>query len=423
MSTTTTKKTTKTKSKILTQERPKRIRPELLDELLAGYKKPEDLVGEEGLLKQLVGALVSRAMQAEMTEHLGYEAGGEPQGQNRRNGKRTKQLRSGHGPLQVEVPRDREGTFEPRIVPKHSREFRGFDDKIMAMYARGMTVRDIQAHLGEIYGVDISGDLISRVTDEVVAELRAWQQRSLEEIYPIVYIDALVVKIRHKGVVQNRAVHVALGVRLDGCKEVLGMWIASNEGAKFWLAILNELKQRGVQDILVLCADGLKGLPQAVEATYPETIFQTCIVHLIRSSMRYVSWRERKSLCAELRKLYTATDEEAAMVAFDEFESTYGDKYPTVVRAWRDRWEEWTPFLTFPQEIRRIIYTTNAVEALHRQLRKTLKTRGHLPSDEAALKLLFLAVRNAEKSWGGRPATWGKALMQLAIHFEERLPQ
>ena len=418
-------RTAKTDSKTTGKGKPKPIRQELLDELLANYKSPEDLIGEEGLLKELTRALVSRAMQAEMTEHLGYENGKTPpEGQgNRRNGKRGKRLRSDQGVLEVDVPRDRDGTFEPALVPKHAREFRGFDDKIIAMYARGMTVRDIQAHLADLYGVEVSRDLISRVTDEVVEELRAWQSRPLEEVYPIVYIDALVVKIRHKGVVQNRAIHVAVGVRLDGRKEVLGMWVAAAEGAKFWLSILTELKQRGVRDILVLCADGLKGLPEAVEASFPETIFQTCIVHLIRSSTRYVAWRDRRGLCAELRTLYTAADEKAAMEAFEAFEATHGDQYPTVVKAWRDRWEEWTPFLSFPQDIRRIIYTTNAIEALHRQLRKVLKTRGHLPSDDAALKLLFLAVRNAESSWGGPLRTWSKALMQFAIHFGGRLPQ
>jgi putative transposase len=421
----TSTNTTNTEPTTMTEPKRRPIRRELLDELLAGYKSPEDLIGKGGLLKELTRALVNRAMQAEMTEHLGYAHGqAPPEGQtNRRNGTRSKHLRSDEGTLDVEVPRDRDGTFEPVLVPKHAREFRGFDDKIILMYARGMTVRDIQAHLTDLYGVDVSRDLITRVTDEVVEELRAWQQRPLEEVYPIVYIDALVVKIRHKGVVANRAIHVVVGLRIDGRKEVLGMWIAAAEGAKFWLSILTELKQRGVRDILVLCADGLKGLPEAVEASFPETIFQTCVVHLIRSSMRYVAWGERRALCAELRKLYTAQDEEAAMVAFERFEATYGDKYPTVVKAWRDRWDEWTPFLAFPQEIRRIIYTTNAIEALHRQLRKVLKTRGHLPSDDAALKLLFLAVRNAESSWGGRTRTWSKALMQFAIHFEGRLPQ
>lgn len=402
----------------------RRIRKELLDELLADYKSPDDLVGEGGLLKELIAALMGRAMEAEMTEHLGYERGEEPpRGKsNRRNGRRRKQLRSEHGMLEVEVPRDRESSFESRLVPKHSREFRGFDDKIIAMYARGMSVRDIRAHLEELYGVEVSPDLISRATDAVVDELKAWQQRTLEGVYPIVYIDALVVKIRHQGVVQNRAVHIAVGVRLDGQRDVLGMWIAQNEGAKFWLSVLTELKHRGVQDIFVLCADGLKGLPQAVEASFPETLFQTCIVHLIRSSTRYVPWKERKALCADLRVIYNAANEDAARTALDEFEAAWGDRYPTVVRAWRDRWAEWTPFLAFPLEIRRIIYTTNTIEALHRILRKALKTRGHMPSDDAALKLLYLATRNAEKTWGRKARYWRTALAHFAILFEGRLP-
>ena len=402
---------------------PPEFSKEVLDALLGEYKTPEDLIGQDGLLKRLTSALVTRAMEAEMGEHLGYAEGQAPPpaSTNRRNGKRTKRLRSDFGELEVRVPRDREGSFEPQLVPKHSREFKGFDDKIIAMYARGMSVRDIQSHLEELYGVEVGRDLISRVTDAVVEELRAWQQRPLETLYPIVYIDALVVKIRHKGVVQNRAVHTAVGVRLDGRKEVLGMWIAPHEGAKFWLSVLTELKTRGVEDILILCADGLKGLPQAVEATFPRTIFQTCVVHLIRSSMRYVPWAQRKALCKELRELYTAPDEEAAMVAFEGFEARNGHTYPTVVRAWRDRWDEWTPFLSFPQEIRTVVYTTNAIESLHRNLRKSLKTRGHMPSDEAALKLLFLATRNAERTWGAKTRNWAKALMQFAIVFEDRM--
>ncbi len=406
-------------------QQPRQFRPELLDELLGDYRRPEDLIGDDGVLKQVISSLVSRAMGAEMAEHLGYERGHRaPADQdNRRNGTRRKRLRSDHGELEVDVPRDRDGKFEPQLVPKHSREFRGFDNKIVAMYARGMTVRDIRAQLAEIYSVDVSRDLITRATDAVVDELHTWQQRPLEEVYPIVYIDALVVKIRFKGTVQNRAIHIVVGVRVDGHKEVIGMWIASNEGAKFWLSILNELKQRGVRDILILCADGLKGLPEAVEASFPKTIFQTCIVHLIRSSTRYVPWKQRRALCADLRCLYQAVDEDAALQALDDFESKWTERYPMVARAWKERWDEWTPFLSFPQEIRRIIYTTNAIESLHRQLRKVLKTRGHMPSDEAALKLLFLAVRNAQKSWGGTLRTWHAALLQFAIHFEDRLPK
>ena len=397
---------------------------ELLDQLLGDYQSPDDLVGEGGVLKQLTAALVTRAMEAEMAEHLGYERGEEPPeaSGNRRNGRRSKTLRSDQGDLEVEVPRDREGSFEPQLVPKHAREFRGFDDKILAMYARGMSVRDIRAHLAELYGVEVSPDLISRATEAVVDELRAWQQRPLESIYPVLYIDALVVKIRHKGVVQNRAVHVAVGVRLDGRKEVLGMWIAPQEGAKFWLSVLTELRQRGVQDVFILCADGLKGLPEAVEATFPQTIFQTCVVHLIRTSTRYVPWKLRKALCADLRAVYNAPTEEAARDAFERFAAQWEERCPLAVKTWRTNWERWTPFLAYPAEVRRVVYTTNAIEALHRLLRKALKIRGSTPSDDAALKLLYLAVRNAEKTWGGRHRSWNTALAQFAILFEERMP-
>ena len=289
-----------------------RIRPELVDELLKGYSGPEDLIGPNGLLKELTSALVNRAMEAEMSEHLGYDRGETPpeSKSNRRNGAGTKTVRTGRGAVPIRVPRDREGTFEPQLVPNHQRHFDGFDDKILSMYARGMTTRDIRDHLPEIYGVKVSPDLISRVTDAVLDELRTWQHRPLEPVYLIVYLDALVVKIRHKGLVQNRAVYVAVGVGADGHKDVLGLWIQTNEGAKFWLAILDELKRRGVQDILVLCADGLTGLPQAVEAAFPQTIFQTCIVHMVRSSTRFVPWKERRAVCADLRKVYNADDVE-----------------------------------------------------------------------------------------------------------------
>jgi putative transposase len=399
--------------------------PELLDQLLKGYAKPEDLTGPEGLLKKLTGALVERAMDAELTHHLGYEAGDNPpeeQG-NRRNGTSSKTLRTDHGPLPIEVPRDRQGTFEPQIVPKHQRHFNGFDDKILSMYARGMSVRDIRAHLDEIYGVSVDGDLISRVTDAVVEELRAWQNRPLEPLYLVVYLDALVVKIRDKGVVQNKAVYLVVGVGLDGSKDILGMWIQQTEGAKFWMTILTELRNRGVQDVLVLCADGLTGLPQAVSAVFPQTVFQTCIVHMVRSSTRYVSWKERKAVCADLRRVYTARTREAAEQALTDFEKRWEKQYPAIAAAWRKRWEEIVPFLDFPPEIRRAIYTTNAIEALNRQLRKVLKTRGHLPSDDAAFKLLYLALRNAKRVWGKPFPQWNRSLAQFAICFEGRFPQ
>ena len=401
-----------------------RVPKELLDQLLAECKSPSELTDPNGFLKDLIGALVSRAMDAELSEHLGYEEGQEPpEGQgNRRNGRTSKRLRTKLGEVAVETPRDRAGSFEPQIVPKHQRHFHGFDDQILTMYARGMSVRDITKTLEDIYGVEVSPEFISRVTDAVVEELRAWQQRPLEAVYPIVYIDALFVKIRSKGSVRNMAVYNAVGVRVDGRKEVLGMWIEETEGAKFWMGILEELRHRGVEDILILCADGLKGLPEALQGVFPRTIFQTCIVHMIRSSTRYVPWKERRSVCADLRKIYTAIDEAGALQALQDFDAKWGGRFPMITKAWERRWDEIVPFLAFPAEIRRAIYTTNAIESLHRKLRKVLKTRGHLPSPEAALKLLYLAVRDAEKSWGGRYRAWGQMMLQFAIHFEDRMP-
>jgi putative transposase len=407
-----------------TKEPPVAIPDEIVDQLLAGYKKPEDLLGPGGLLKQLTARLINRAMRAEMNHHLGYERGqAPPEAQsNRRNGKTHKTVRSNDGPIEVEVPRDRNASFEPQIIKKHERHFDGFDKKILAMYARGMTVRDIRAHLQEIYGVEVSPELISRVTDEVVDELRTWQARPLEPVYLVVYLDAMVVKIRDKGMVRNKAVYTAVGLTVDGKKEVLGLWVQNTEGAKFWLAILGELRQRGVQDILILCADGLTGLPDAGEAAFPRAIFQTCIVHMVRSSTRFVPWKERRAVCADLRKIYTAPSAEDAGRALEAFEATWGRRYPMIAPAWRARWTEITPFLAFPQEIRQVIYTTNAIEALHRHMRKALKTRGALPDDDAALKILFLAIRTA-KAWGHPHRTWNQALLQFAIHFEGRLPE
>lgn len=400
------------------------IKRELLDELLKDYTKLEDLLGESGLLRQLTAALVSRAMDAELTQHLGYESGDQPPDAetNRRNGKTAKTLRSDLGDIQVQVPRDREGSFEPQIVPKHQRTFDGFDDKILAMYARGMSVRDIREHIAEIYGVQVSAEMVSKVTDAVVDELHAWQHRPLEALYCIVYVDALVVKIRGKGGVSNMAVHLVVGVAQDGHKDVLGIWIAENEGAKFWLSVLTEMRQRGVEDILVLCADGLTGLPDAVEAAYPQAIFQTCIVHMVRQSVRFVPWKDRRDVCSGLRHIYTADDEQAAGEALRRFEERWGAKYPMIGPAWHRRWAEITPFLAFPEEIRRAIYTTNAIEALNRQLRKVLKTKGHLPNEDAAKKLIYLAIRNAHKTWGKNShCSWGQALLQFAIHFEGRV--
>jgi len=396
---------------------------EVLDQLLAGRDATE-LLGPDGILKQLTQALVERAMSAELDDHLGYEHGQEPpEAQaNRRNGTSSKTLRTDQGAVTVQVPRDREGSFDPKIVPKHQRQFAGFDDKILSMYARGMSVRDIRAHLEELYGVEVSPDLISRVTDAVVEELKVWQNRPLDELYLVVFIDAIVVKIRDSGVVGKKAVHVVVGIDLDGQKHVLGLWLAKTEGAKFWNSVLNELRNRGVHDILVLCADGLTGLPDAVEAAFPQTVFQTCIVHLIRSSTRYVAWSERKKICADLRQIYTAASREDAEAALERFEAKYQTSHPRIAKAWRDRWEEVTPFLAFSPEVRKAIYTTNTIEALNRQLRKATKTRGAFPTDDAALKLLFLAVRNAQATWKRPFPGWVRSREQFALQFENRLP-
>lgn len=398
------------------------IRAELLEELLAAAG-PRGLTGKDGLLKQLTAALVNKALEAEMSEHLGYESRESPPEEqvNRRNGHRMKKVRSDLGQLEVHVPRDREGSFEPQLVGKHQRHFDGFDDKILSMYARGMSTRDIQAHLKELYGVDVSPDLISRVTDAVVDELTEWQGRVLDQVYPVVYIDALVLKVRDQGKVENKAVHIVVGVNLEGERDVLGLWLERTEGAKFWSSVLADLRQRGVEDILILCADGLTGLPAAVEAVFPRAIFQTCIVHLIRSSTRYVSYRDLKPICQDLKTIYKAANVADAIIALEAAEEKWGPKYGHVFKPWRTRATEWQPFLQFPPELRYAIYTTNTIEALNRILRKTLKTRGPLPSDEAALKLMYLALRNAKPTWGRGHRDWLTARLQLNIHFEGRL--
>jgi putative transposase len=407
----------------LPMKKDRKIRRELLDELLAGYANPEDLTGPEGLLKRLTGALVERALEAELTEHLGYdEHAVEGRGSgNSRNGSGEKTLQTEQGPISVEVPRDRNGTFEPQLVKKHQRRFTGFDEKIVGMYARGMSTRDIQAHLSELYGTDIAPSLVSAVTEAVIDEVQAWQARPLEPIWPIVYLDALVIKVRDGGVVSNKSAYLALGINADGKKEVLGLWLAANEGAKFWLLVISELKNRGIEDIFIACCDGLKGFPEAIEAVFPKTVVQTCIVHMIRNSVRFVGWTKRKALCADLRRVYGAPTEDAALAALDEFEKTWGKSHPLVVASWRNNWERVRPFFAFPFEVRRIIYTTNAIESLNFVLRKTIKSKGHFPNDEAATKLLFLALRNAEKKWIRPPRGWTSTLNQFDIHFEGRL--
>lgn len=400
------------------------IDKEVIDKLLTNYQKPEDIVGENGLLKQLTKALVERAMEAELTHHLGYEKH-DPVGYgsgNSRNGTSKKRLKGDFGEVDIAVPRDRNASFEPQIVPKGETRFTGFDDKILSMYARGMTTRDIQNHLEEMYGVEVSPALLSNVTDAVREEVRTWQSRPLDALYPIVYLDALMVKMRDNGVVQNRAVYVALGVTREGRKEVLGLWSSANEGAKFWLQVLTELKNRGLQDIFLACVDGLKGFPQAIETVYPQTTVQLCIVHLVRGSLQDVSWKERRTVAQDLRAIYQAATAEAAEQEREVFAARWDRKYPTISALWRRHWEQITPLFAFPPEIRRIVYTTNAVESLHMTLRKIIKTRGSFPNEEAAFKLLYLALRNVSKKWGPLP-NWKEALNRFALLWETRFPQ
>lgn len=398
------------------------LKQELLDELLKGYQKPEDVIGENGLLKQLTKALLERAMKVELTHHLGYEKH-EPEGYNSgnsRNGVTAKTVKGDFGEVVLETPRDRNGTFEPQIVRKHQTRFDGFDDKIVSMYARGMTTREIQGHLAEIYGVEVSPTLISDVTEAVLDEVKAWQSRPLEAIYGIVYLDALYVKMRQEGRVENRAVYVALGVDMEGQKDVLGLWTSSNEGAKFWLSVLTELRNRGVKDILIACVDGLKGFPQAIEAVFPQTQVQLCIVHLVRSSLNYVNWKERKLVASDLRGVYRAATERQAEQELREFESKWGARYQAIGKLWRENWDRVTPFFEFPAEVRKVIYTTNAVESLHMSLRKIIKTRGSFPSEEAALKLLYLALRNVIAKWE-TVQHWKQALNQFEVVWGERI--
>jgi putative transposase len=398
------------------------IKPELIDELLKGYQKPEDLIGENGLLKQLTKAVLERALNAELTQHLGYEKH-DPAGHksgNSRNGTSAKTIKGDFGEIVLETPRDRNSTFEPQIVSKHQTRFDGFDDKILSMYARGMTTREIQGHLQEIYGVEVSPSLISEVTDAVMEEVKTWQNRPLEAIYGIVYLDALYVKMRHEGRVENRAVYVAIGVDLDGRKDVLGLWTSGSEGAKFWLGVLTELKNRGVKDILIACIDGLKGFPQAIETVFPETRIQLCIVHMVRASLHYVNWKERKRVAADLKAIYRAATEPQAAQELDDFIAKWGERYQAIGKLWRDNWDRVTPLFDFPAEVRRIIYTTNAVESLHMSLRKIIKTRGSFPSEEAALKLLYLALQNVSAKWD-LVQQWKQALNQFEILWGDRI--
>lgn len=397
------------------------IKPELLDELLSGVTSPDDLMGDEGLFRQLKKALMERALGAELTHHLGYEkgdSGGRGSG-NSRNGHSAKTVLTEDGEVGLAIPRDRAGTFEPQLVPKGVTRLDGFDGKIISLYARGLTVREIQGHLKELYGTEVSPDLISRVTDAVLEEVKEWQARPLDPCYPVAFFDALRVKIRDEGLIKNKAVYVALALDTDGHKHVLGLWIEQSEGAKFWLKVMNDLKARGVEDILIAVVDGLKGFPEAIGAVFERTIVQTCIVHLIRSSLKFVTWKDRKQIMPDLKAIYRAENAEAASERLTEFEARWGARYPAIGEAWRRAWEHVIPLFAFPPDIRKMIYTTNAVESLHRSLRKIIKTRGSFPNDEAAMKLLYLAIRNAGVHWR-RPVEWTAAMSQFAILFGDR---
>ena len=402
------------------------IEKELLDRLFADFKytKPEDLIGENGLLKQLTKGLVERALQAELTDHLGHEkhAPVATKGGNARNGKSAKTIKGEFGKLPIEVPRDRDATFEPTIIPKGQTRFAGFDGKIISLYARGMTTREIQGHLEEIYGVEVSPTLISTVTDAIADEVKLWQNRPLDALYPIVYMDAVRVKVRDNGHVSNKAVYLALGVTMDGIKEVLGMWVAENEGAKFWLQVVTELNNRGVQDIFIACVDGLKGFPEAIETIFPRTQVQLCLVHMVRHSLKYVSWKQRKEVAADLKTIYQASTAEVAEMNLTEFEAKWDKTHPSIGQSWRRNWERIIPFFAYPAEIRKVIYTTNAIESLNMSLRKVTKNRGSFPNDAAMFKLLYLALNNIAKKWTLPIRDWKAALNRFSILFEDRMP-
>ena len=395
-----------------------RIDPKIIDELLSD-QDPETVFSSEGLLGDLKKALAERMLDAEMDVHLDSEE--EQAAGNHRNGRSDKRVLSDTGALPLTIPRDRHGRFEPKLIEKYKRRFPGFDEKIIALYARGMSTRDIQAHVLELYGLSISPDLVSAVTEAVHDEVNAWQSRPLESTYAIVFFDALRVKIRDEGAVRNKAVYLAIGMRCSGHKEILGLWIEQTEGAKFWLRVMTELKNRGTQDILIAVVDGLKGFPEAIESVFPQAEVQTCIVHLIRYSMQLASWKERKLIAKALKPIYQAETAEIAAERLEEFErSPWGEKYPAIVSAWRRKWEHVIPFFAFAPEVRKIIYTTNAIESLHSQVRKAVRNRGHFPSDKAATKLIYLALRNIEAKWKKPPIPWHQAKAQFAIHFEDR---
>lgn len=394
---------------------------DLVESLANEVDSPEGLSAAVSRLQKLA---LERMLQAEMTEHLGYEkhAADGFDGGNSRNGHSSKKVLLDSGSVEVDVPRDREGTFEPEVVKKGQRRLKGFDDKLISLYARGLTVREIQAHIAEMYDIEVSPALISRVTDQVLETVREWQSRALDAVYPIVYLDEFVIKVKKDGAIRNRTVYIALAINMRGLKEVLGLWMADTEGAKFWLHVVNELKNRGVQDILIASVDGLKGFPEAIEAAFPRTIVQTCIVHMVRSSTHLVSWKNRKRVAAGLKTIYRAATEEEALEALSAFREEWDDAYPMIGQSWATNWPRISPFFEFSPEIRKAISTTNAIEALNRQLRKLTKTRGAFPTEDAVFKLLWLAIDRASKKWTQMKRDWARTIQQLAIHFEGRVP-
>ena len=394
------------------------IDKEVLDQLLAG-RDPQELFAKDGLIDELKKALSERMLAAELDDHLESEMA--TGGGNRRNGTSQKTMLTGSSRVTLDIPRDRSGTFDPKLIAKYQRRFPDFDDKIISMYARGMTVREIRGHLEELYGIDVSPDLISTVTDAVLETVAEWQGRPLDACYPLVFFDAIRVKIRDEGFVRNKAVYIALGILPDGTKEILGIWIEQTEGAKFWLRVMNELKSRGVADILIAVVDGLKGFPDAINAVFPETVVQTCIVHLIRNSMSFASWKDRKAIAQSLRSVYRAQGADAGLAALEAFEEGHwGQKYPAIAQSWRRHWDQVIPFFAFSEALRRIIYTTNAIEALNSKLRRAVRTRGHFPGDDAAMKLLYLVLNHAAQEWKRPPREWTEAKTQFAVIFGER---
>src|SRR6185437_3969413 len=397
----------------------------ILDELIGNAKTEEDLFGKDGLLKVLSKQLVERMLQTEMTHHLGYEKysiEGHHTG-NSRNGKAKKTVKTGSGEIEIEVPRDRKSEFQPILIEKRQTRLKELDAQVLSLYGRGMTIRDIQEHVSELYGTEVSPDLISTITDAVLSEVTEWRNRPLDKLYPITFIDGFVVKARLDSVVCNRTVYVIYGITLEGKKEVLGLYLGETEGAKFWLYVLTELKNRGLEDIYILCADGLKGLSEAVEATFPKTIFQTCIVHMTRHSLNYVPHTDKKAVAADLKKIYQSSTAELALESLDDFELTWGDKYPAIARSWRNNWEKITPFLQFPKEIRRVIYTTNIVESLNSTLRKSVRNRGHFSTEDSVMKVLYMAIHSVSKKWNMPIHSWKQALNHFAIMFADRFPE